>query len=69
MATVRVDHSSPATRDDAQRLRDALNARHAIDVAVTAFAGHLWLRVSAQAYNRAEDYLRLADAMLAGGRP
>jgi isopenicillin-N epimerase len=69
MATVRVHHSSPATRDDAQRLRDGLNARYAIDVAVTAFAGHLWLRVSAQAYNRAEDYLRLAEAMRAGGRP
>jgi isopenicillin-N epimerase len=63
MATVRVDHPAPATRDDAQQLRDALNAHHAIDVAVTAFAGRLWLRISAQAYNAAGDYLRLAEAM------
>lgn len=66
MATVRVHHASPATREDAQRLRDTLNTEHAIDVAVTAFADALWLRVSAQAYNQSEDYLRLADAVSGG---
>jgi isopenicillin-N epimerase len=63
MATVRVQHAGPASRDDAQRLRDALNTGYAIDVAVTAFANALWLRVSAQAYNQSDDYLRLADAV------
>jgi hypothetical protein len=29
-------------------------------VPVTAFAGALWARISAHAYNRAEDYARLA---------
>jgi hypothetical protein len=37
IATVRVHHAGPVTRDDAQQLRDALNTEYAIDVAVTAF--------------------------------
>jgi hypothetical protein len=33
-------------------------------VAVIAFSGHLWLRLSAQAYNRTGDYTCLADAVI-----
>jgi isopenicillin-N epimerase len=62
-------HDAPATRETAQRLRDEINARHRIDVAVTAFADRLWLRVSAQAYNVVEDYRRLADALRPGRQP
>jgi isopenicillin-N epimerase len=64
MATVRLDCALAATRDDALTLRHELNAKHNIDVAVVAFSGHLWLRLSAQAYNRADDYIGLADAVI-----
>jgi isopenicillin-N epimerase len=64
MATVRLDCALAATRDNALALRHELNAKHNIDAAVVAFADHLWLRLSAQAYNCAGDYRRLADAVL-----
>ena len=44
---------------EAARIRD----RHRIEVAVTGFAGRLWCRVSAQAYNSLDDYRRLAEAI------
>jgi isopenicillin-N epimerase len=64
MATVRLPFDGAATRSEAQRLRDAINARHQIDVAVTPFADSLWLRVSAQAYNVIDDYRLLAEAVI-----
>jgi isopenicillin-N epimerase len=47
----------------AQRLRDALFQRHAIEVPVIARAGALWVRVSLQVYNEPADVERLADAV------
>ena len=47
----------------AQRLRDALFERHAIEVPVIARAGALWARVALQVYNEAGDVERLADAV------
>ena len=47
----------------AQRLRDALFERHAIEVPVIARAGALWVRVALQVYNDAGDVERLADAV------
>ena len=55
--------SVPASRRRAQRLRDALLERHAIEVPVIARAGALWARVSVQVYNEAGDIERLADAV------
>jgi isopenicillin-N epimerase len=51
--------------DTALRFRRALAEEHRIMVPVHAFAGHLWVRISAQIYNVAEDYRRLADACCA----
>lgn len=50
---------SPAA---AASLRSRLIAA-AIDVPVVALSGRLWLRVSAQAYNRLEDFARLATRL------
>jgi isopenicillin-N epimerase len=48
---------------NAQRLRDALFERHAIEVPVIARGGALWTRVSLQVYNDAADVERFADAV------
>jgi hypothetical protein len=53
------DFSIAAGNAEAARIRD----RHRIEVAVTGFAGRLWCRVSAQAYNSLDDYRRLAEAI------
>jgi hypothetical protein len=41
-------------------LRRTLFDAHRIEAPVTAFAGALWVRISAHAYNRPENYARLA---------
>jgi isopenicillin-N epimerase len=60
MAAVRLPLRDPATPERALELRRALFDDHRIEVPVTAFAGALWARISAHAYNRPEDYARLA---------
>ena len=47
----------------AQRLRDVLFERHAIEVPVIARAGALWARVSLQVYNDGDDVERFAAAI------
>lgn len=47
----------------AERIHDALAEQHQIEVPVHEFQGNLYLRISAQAYNVPEDYLRLRDAL------
>ena len=54
-------------RHFAQRLRDLLFERHAIEVPVIARGGALWARVSLQVYNDAEDVERFAAAIDAIG--
>lgn len=54
----------PATPGAAAALHDRLWDDHRIEVPVTAFAGRLWVRVSAQIYNELEEYHRLAEAVL-----
>jgi isopenicillin-N epimerase len=61
MATVRLPLAGEATIERALALRDGLLDDHRIDAAIIPFAGSLWARVSAQAYNEAADYQRLAD--------
>jgi isopenicillin-N epimerase len=51
---------SGATTERALALRRTLFETHRIEAPVTAFAGALWVRISAHAYNRPEDYARLA---------
>jgi isopenicillin-N epimerase len=60
MAAVRLPLAGPASAERAQELRTKLFAEHRIEVPLTAFAGALWARISAHAYNRPADYARLA---------
>jgi isopenicillin-N epimerase len=53
----------PATAEQAFRLRQDLRAAGVI-APISAFAGQLWLRVSAQIYNQKSDYERCAEAVL-----
>jgi isopenicillin-N epimerase len=61
MGAVRLPISEVATPESAQELRAQLFEIHRIEVAITAFAGSLWARISAQAYNEPADYQRLAE--------
>jgi isopenicillin-N epimerase len=60
MAAVRLPLREAATTERALDLRRKLFDDHRIEVPVTAFAGALWARISAHAYNRPADYARLA---------
>ena len=60
MAAVRLPLREAATPERALELRRKLFDDHRIEVPVTAFAGALWARISAHAYNRPADYARLA---------
>ena len=60
MAAVRLPLREAATAERALKLRRKLFAEHRIEVPVSPFAGALWARISAHAYNRPEDYARLA---------
>lgn len=61
MATIRLPLDGAATFDRATELRASLFHVHRTELAVSAFAGHLWARISAQAYNDLADYERLAE--------
>jgi isopenicillin-N epimerase len=64
MAALRVPGSERfASEETARLLHDRLLQRHRIQVPVFPFAGALWLRISAQAYNEMSEYRRLADAV------
>src|SRR5581483_1686741 len=60
MAAIRLPVSGDATIGRAVELRKWLFEEHRIEIAMTAFAGALWARISAQAYNELADYERLA---------
>jgi isopenicillin-N epimerase len=62
MAAIRVPGHEPATWERALELRRKLFDTHRIEAAITPFAGALWARISAQAYNDPEDYRRLGAA-------
>lgn len=65
MCTVRLPMDLPATESAASALHDRLRAER-IEVPCFPFGDRVWLRISAQAYNRIEDYLRLAEVIRAG---
>ena len=65
MATVPLPARLGSTRDDAQRLRDALLFDDGIEVQVHAYRDRLHTRISAQVYNDMNDVERLAAAVLA----
>jgi isopenicillin-N epimerase len=63
MATIALPGCGPATRENADRIHDALQQNHNIEVPVFAFQDALYLRISAQSYNMPEDYRRLREAI------
>jgi isopenicillin-N epimerase len=63
MATIRLPFGGGATPADAAALHDRLIDQFGVEVPVTALAGVLWLRISAQIYNEPEDYRRLSVAV------
>jgi isopenicillin-N epimerase len=65
MATVPLPGRFGTTRDEAQRLRDALLFEDRIEVQLHAARGGLWVRISAQVYNDMDDVERLAAAVAA----
>ncbi|WP_041834330.1 aminotransferase class V-fold PLP-dependent enzyme [Actinoplanes sp. N902-109] len=51
------------TRPEAAELRQRIADKLATEVALNPWGGRGWLRLSAQVYNRAEDYNRLAERL------
>lgn len=66
MAAIRLPLGGEATLERANRLRAVLYDTHRIEVPIIPFAGSLWARISAQAYNEPADYQRLSDVVLRG---
>ncbi len=64
MAAVALPGAETADPVLAAAIYDRLCLEHRIEVPIVPFAGRLWVRVSAQAYNDLDDYSRLADAVL-----
>jgi isopenicillin-N epimerase len=60
MAAVRLPGRFAGRPDVARRLAERLHDEHRIVAGVTVLDGGLWLRISAQVYNEAEDYRGLA---------
>jgi isopenicillin-N epimerase len=63
MVCVRLPGEERADHGTARRIHRALYDDYRIEVPVVPFAGALWVRVSAHAYNEMEDYERLARAV------
>ncbi len=63
MATVPLPERFGSTREDANRLRDALLFEDRIEVQLHAWRDRLWVRVSTQVYNDMDDVERLAAAV------
>jgi isopenicillin-N epimerase len=60
------DGFGPATLDGALSLNRRLFEQHRVEVPIICWFGRLWVRISGfAAYNRPEDYGRLAEALLA----
>lgn len=61
MKTIRLPLQREPTREGADRLREWLLRTHRIDAVIVPFAGRLWARVSAQAYNCLPEYRRFGE--------
>jgi len=62
MVSVRLPLAA-ACREDALRLQRRLAHEHRLSVPIMAFAGALWVRIAAQAYNELAEYEHLARAL------
>jgi isopenicillin-N epimerase len=65
LGTLLLPGGRPATLDAANAVTRTLWAQHHIEVPSFAFAGRLWIRISAQIYTDISQYERLATAVLA----
>jgi isopenicillin-N epimerase len=65
MATIALPTSLQGDIDTAKALNVRLWERHRIEVPIFAFAGRLWVRISAQVYNEMSEYEQLAAALRA----
>ncbi|MDB5405576.1 MAG: cefD [Rhodospirillales bacterium] len=65
MTTVRLPLAGPATQERALALAGRLLDDYRCDAPITAFAGALWLRLSAAAYNDIDDYAEVATRVAA----
>jgi isopenicillin-N epimerase len=65
MATVRLPVAGPATQERALALAGRLLDEYRCDAPMSAFAGALWLRLSAAAYNEIDDYAEVARRVAA----
>jgi isopenicillin-N epimerase len=63
MVTVPLPAGAGSTEDDATRLRLALLVEDRIEVALHAYDGRLWARVSTQVYNDTADIMWLGEAV------
>jgi len=63
MVTVPLPPGAGATEDDATRLRLELLVDEGIEVALHAYGGRLWARVSTQIYNDTADIMWLGEAV------
>lgn len=59
---------APADVHAALELRRILVERYGVVIPIQAFAGKIWLRISAQNYNRIDDYHRCAEAVGAAAK-
>ena len=63
MATIALPTSLPGDVDTGKALNVRIWERHRIEVPIFAFAGKLWVRISAQVYNEMAEYEQLAEAL------
>ncbi len=63
MVTLPAPGKSPGSWEAAVSLQNRIEAEHGVMVPVFPIGDRLWLRVSAQIYNRLADYERLAEAL------
>eukprot|EP00091_Calanus_sinicus_P022414 TRINITY_DN7092_c0_g1_i2.p1 TRINITY_DN7092_c0_g1~~TRINITY_DN7092_c0_g1_i2.p1 ORF type:complete len:237 (-),score=51.45 TRINITY_DN7092_c0_g1_i2:245-955(-) len=65
MRVLRLPHSDKysLSRSEAERMMDDLSGGYGAVAVITCFSGHLWLRISANAYNCKEDYLELKEVL------
>jgi isopenicillin-N epimerase len=63
MACIPFPHREPARWDLLMQLSARMYEEHRIEAPFTAFDARIWVRISAQVYNRPEDYARLARVL------
>jgi isopenicillin-N epimerase len=63
MATIELPTNLPGEVEVGRALNASIWEKHRIEVPIFAFAGKLWVRISAQVYNELAEYEALAEAL------